>query len=161
MLTAQGGVCGTELNSRWEEALRLGNASWEPKRAKWGSSWGPEAQCLTALASHMPQSTCDVTHPKRTSGCPSPKSLLLPMKLWVWLMPSLLSFLETSTSPFIFPSHSPNSWVTGSCWGSLSDVSGTILLTGTSDKALAEPEYLAGLWQQWLNWFSYLQPLLV
>lgn len=34
-----------------------------------------------------------------------------------------------------------------------SDGSGTILITGTTAKALVEPECLVGLWQQWLGWF--------
>lgn len=39
----------------------------------------------------------------------------------------------------------------------LADVSGTILITGTTAKTVVEPEHLAGLWLQWLNWF-YAQP---
>lgn len=36
----------------------------------------------------------------------------------------------------------------------LADVFRTILFTGTTSRTVAEPEHLAGLWLQWLNWFS-------
>lgn len=77
-----------ELSPRWLQGhrpwQRPPGGTWKGKVVQWFKSWSPMPNSpLLWHATYTP----NATHPKLTSGSPSKRRLLLPLKLRVWLIP--------------------------------------------------------------------------